>query len=159
MSPLVTPTAETTPTLLTYHPPTWLKHTPVFMLPYEPFDGPHAGKTDAKYLGFGLAQWRDDEDPHALSIKAWRKPDERWSRQSEELPLHRHVDMTILLAHVLARRDAPTVTLPAGTFTGQQEEIVMQEMAEISFDECARDVELGRERLRKLRDVLNGLDI
>lgn len=34
-------------------------------------------------------------------MKVWRHTGNRWSRQSEELPLHRNLDLTILLLHVL----------------------------------------------------------
>ena len=158
MSPVVTPTSETVQTLMNHTPPTWLKHQPVYLLPYEHFDGPYFDNTDAKYLGFGLAQWRDDNDPHALSIKSWRKPDERWSRQSEEIPLHRHVDMTILLSYIMEKRSAENVTLPAGTFINQSEPIQLNTLTELpkDFDKIQN---LCRERLRKLRDVLNQLDI
>ena len=159
MSPIVSPTSETVQTLMNHTPPTWLKHQPVYLLPYEHFDGPYADETDAKYLGFGLAQWRHDgSDPHALSIKSWRKPDERWSRQSEEIPLHRHVDMTILLAHIMASRSVPTVELPAGTFFNQSQPIELVELVQIP-EASSPSQELCRERLRKLREILNQLDI
>ena len=67
------------------------------MLPYEPFDGPYSGDTDALYLSIGLAQWRDTDDTYELSAKVWRMPEEKWSRMSEEIPLHRLADLCILL--------------------------------------------------------------
>ena len=159
LSPIVKPTSETSQTLANFPLPTWLKHTPWVAVPYEHFDGPYSEYTDAKYLGIGLAQWRTPtDDPHAVSIKSWRKPDERWSRQSEELPLHRHVDMTILLAYALASNTNPIIDLPSGTFESQDEPITLRKMVELP-DECARDLERGRSRLRKLRQVLNELDI
>ncbi len=159
MSPVVKPTSETSQTLANFPLPVWLKHTPWVAVPYEHFDGRYADDTDAKYLGIGLAQWRSPiDDPHALSIKSWRKPDEKWSRQSEELPLHRHVDMTILLAHALASSTSPVTDLPPGTFENQNEPITLRKMVELP-KECARDLERSRNRLRKLRQVLNDLDI
>jgi hypothetical protein len=107
------PTPETTPTLVNYPPPTWLKHTPVFMLPYEAFDGPYTSHTDTKYLSVGLAQWRyeSDGDQFAVSVKSWRKPNDRWSRESEEIPVHRQVDMTICLRTSCSVRKAPMLFL------------------------------------------------
>ena len=31
-----------------------------------------------------------------ISLKVWRHTDEKWSRQSEELPIHRNLDLSIL---------------------------------------------------------------
>src|SRR2546425_4802828 len=103
MNPVATPTPETTPTLLNYPPPLHLKHKAMVMLPYEAFDGPYAGNTDAKYLSLGRAQWNhDNETAPDMSAKVWRYPDHKWSRLSEELPLHRLVDLCILMVRVLS---------------------------------------------------------
>jgi hypothetical protein len=152
-------TPETTNTLIQFPPPTWLKHTPIYMLPYEPFDGTDPSNTDTKYLSIGLAQWRfDSDDEFALSIKAWRKPYDRWSRESEELPLHRHVDMTILLAHTIFHAGPSTdVELPAGTFENQTTPITLRARAEFPA-ESAPFLEHCRVRMRALRDTLNQLD-
>jgi hypothetical protein len=37
-------------TLTKYEPPLWLSHRPIWLLPYEPFDGIYAEETDCKYL-------------------------------------------------------------------------------------------------------------
>jgi len=66
------------------------------MVPYERFDGSYAGNTDAKYLSLGLAQWRGPADPDAVSAKVWRYVEGKWSRMSEELPLHRVIDRNCL---------------------------------------------------------------
>src|SRR3954471_8238758 len=97
MNPLVKPTIETSATMQDFPPPLWLKHQPIFMIPYAPFDGPYAGDTDVKYLSIGHAQWRHPGDPHALSAKVWRYSGEKWSRMSEEVPLHRLADLCTLL--------------------------------------------------------------
>lgn len=154
------PTPETTPTLINYPPPTWLKHTPVFMLPYEAFDGPYASDTDTKYLSVGLAQWRyeSDGDRFAVSVKAWRKPNDRWSRESEEIPVHRQVDMTILLAHVMFRpKGSDAVPVPAETFENQTTPLTIMSLGAIPSEAEANEVRC-RKRLRVLRDVLNQLD-
>ncbi len=77
--------------------PTNLKHKPVFVSEnYENVDGRYAYKTDAKGLSLGLAQWNDRGNVE-ISAKVWRYTGEKWSRQSEELPLHRVLDLAILL--------------------------------------------------------------
>lgn len=77
--------------------PTSLKHKPVIVTEnYENVDGRYAYKTDAKGLSLGLAQW-NDRGKVDISAKVWRYTGEKWSRQSEELPLHRVLDLAILV--------------------------------------------------------------
>ena len=77
--------------------PTTLKHKPVIVSEnYENVDGKYAYNTDAKGLSLGLAQWNDRGNVD-ISAKVWRYTGEKWSRQSEELPLHRVLDLAILV--------------------------------------------------------------
>lgn len=77
--------------------PTTLKHKPVIVADnYENIDGRYANNTDAKGLSLGLAQW-NDRGKVDVSAKVWRYTGEKWSRQSEELPLHRVLDLAILV--------------------------------------------------------------
>lgn len=77
--------------------PTTLKHKPVIVVEdYENIDGKNAYHSDAKGLSLGLAQW-NDRGKVDISAKVWRYTGEKWSRQSEELPLHRVLDMALLL--------------------------------------------------------------
>lgn len=77
--------------------PTTLKHKPVIVSEnYENIDGRKAYKTDAKGLSLGLAQW-NDRGKLDISAKVWRYTGEKWSRQSEELPMHRVLDLAILI--------------------------------------------------------------
>jgi hypothetical protein len=77
--------------------PTNLKHKPVVVSPdYDRVDGRLAGDTDAKGLSLGLAQW-NDRGSVDISAKIWRHTGEKWSRQSEELPLHRVLDLALLI--------------------------------------------------------------
>ncbi|WNC16067.1 DUF6530 family protein [Brevibacillus brevis] len=77
--------------------PTTLKHKPVIVSDnYEKVDGRNANHTDAKGLSLGLAQW-NDRGKVDISAKVWRHTGEKWSRQSEELPLHRVLDLAILV--------------------------------------------------------------
>ena len=76
--------------------PTTLKHKPVIVSEdYENIDGRQAYDTDAKGLSMGLAQW-NDRGKVDISAKVWRYTGEKWSRQSEELPIHRVLDLAIL---------------------------------------------------------------
>ena len=77
--------------------PVSLKHKPVIISEnYENIDGRKAYNSDAKGLSLGLAQWNDRGNVD-ISAKVWRYTGEKWSRQSEELPLHRVLDLAILI--------------------------------------------------------------
>lgn len=77
--------------------PTGLKHKPVIVVEdYENVDGRKSGKTDTKGLSLGLAQW-NDRGKVDISAKVWRHTGEKWSRQSEEMPLHKVLDLAILI--------------------------------------------------------------
>lgn len=77
--------------------PTTLKHKPVIVAEnYENVDGRNQYHTDTKGLSLGLAQW-NDRGRVDISAKVWRYTGEKWSRQSEELPLHRVLDLALLV--------------------------------------------------------------
>ncbi|WP_418300824.1 DUF6530 family protein [Lysinibacillus fusiformis] len=77
--------------------PTHLKHKPVIIAEnYANIDGRSAYQTDAQGLSLGLAQW-NDRGKVDISAKVWRHTGGKWSRQSEELPLHRVLDLAILV--------------------------------------------------------------
>lgn len=63
---------------------------------YENVDGRYAYNSDAKGISLGLAQW-NDRGRVEISAKVWRHTGKKWSRQSEELPLHRVLDLAILV--------------------------------------------------------------
>lgn len=80
--------------------PKHLSHKPIISVnDYDQIDGFYAGNTDARALSIGKAQWDEEQ----ISLKVWREsPDERWSRQSEELPIHRNLDLSILFVTSLS---------------------------------------------------------
>lgn len=81
--------------------PTTLKHKPVIAVEdYEAIDEHRFPGTDAKGLSLGLAQW-NDRGKLDISAKVWRHTGGKWSRQSEELPLHRVLDLAILTCRSL----------------------------------------------------------
>lgn len=80
--------------------PTTLKHKPVIVSKdYDRIDG-RSNNSDAKGLSVGLAQWNDRGNVD-ISAKVWRYTGQKWSRQSEELPLHRVLDLCILVCRAL----------------------------------------------------------
>ena len=81
--------------------PTELKHKPVIVTEdYDSVDGRLAGNSDTKGLSLGLAQW-NDRGKVDISAKVWRYTGVKWSRQSEELPIHRVLDLCILLTRAM----------------------------------------------------------
>ena len=81
--------------------PVDLKHKPVIVAEdYAKVDGRQAYHSDAQGLSLGLAQW-NDRGRVDISAKVWRHTGGKWSRQSEELPLHRVLDLAIFLVRSL----------------------------------------------------------
>ena len=76
-------------------PPYYLKHKPIVSVDYKGRDE----NGDAEFLSLGLSQWNEKE----ISAKVFRKTDYGWSRQSEELPLWRLLDLNILLLAQLSK--------------------------------------------------------
>lgn len=74
--------------------PTHLKHKPIIGVnDYEKIDSIYANNSDVKALSIGEAQY----DNKQISLKVWRHTGKKWSRQNEEIPIHRNIDLTILL--------------------------------------------------------------
>ncbi|MCT6518034.1 DUF6530 family protein [Proteus vulgaris] len=81
--------------------PNHLSHKPVIKLEnYANIDGEYARTetqdTDTEGLSIGLAMWGTENKP-ALSAKVWRHTGDKWSRQSEEIPIHRVIDLASLI--------------------------------------------------------------
>ena len=84
--------------------PTNLKHKPLVSFDdYCHYDGPYADHTDAQALSIGYAQYQEGE----ISAKVWRRPDKKWSRMSEEMPIHRVLDLAILYLSTLLEVNPP----------------------------------------------------
>lgn len=140
--------------------PHGLKHKPIFLLPYANYDGSDPNETDCLFLSLGWAQY----DPRSASLKAFRHTGSKWSRQSEEVPLHRAVDLVILLARAIrsmAGLHLHTINFPPGTFENQSSGLLIQAGATSLTEDEAFSREITRElvgrRLGKLREVLNEL--
>ncbi|MCD0487923.1 DUF6530 family protein [Pedobacter sp. MC2016-14] len=84
--------------------PKHLSHKPIIAVnDYDKIDALYANRTDARALSIGQAQYDDDE----ISLKVFRIVDGKWSRQSEELPIHRNLDLSILfLASLMTDTDS-----------------------------------------------------
>ena len=81
---------------------------------------------------------------------------EKWTRQAEELPLHRVIDMTLFLAKVLFDNQSETVNLPKKTFANQESDISICKES-VSFGELATYKEFLKENGQFLKDRFNAL--
>ncbi len=149
-----------------------LKHKPVLIADdYTHVDGRQAGVGDAQGLSLGLAQW-NDRGKVDISAKVWRYTGEKWSRQSEEMPLHRVLDLAIFLCRSLAylreayryadfydpqqpQIDRIPLQGDAMTLRVATENPMIGQDIRLFLDALAKDDELLGERLELLSDILN----
>ncbi|MCC0697260.1 DUF6530 family protein [Clostridioides sp. ES-S-0048-02] len=83
--------------------PEHLSHKPIVGVDnYDRIDGKYANESDAKALSIGKSQWNNEE----ISAKVWRHTGEKWTRQSEELPLHRVLDLATLILSMYVEDDS-----------------------------------------------------
>ena len=141
---------------------------------YENIDGRNAYGSDAKGLSLGLAQW-NDRGKVDISAKIWRYTGEKWSRQSEEMPLYRVLDLAILIARarLYFKEDAycheklydeknpliDRVPLQGDAMTVavcNKNEHIDEDIA-LFYEALARDDELLGERFHALADILTEL--
>ena len=88
--------------------PTHLEHKPIIGVDnYDTMDGIYANDSDAQSLSIGEAQY----DKNQISAKVFRQVNGTWSRQSEELPLHRVLDLAILILGTMTERPAAVTNL------------------------------------------------
>ena len=122
--------------------PRHLKHKPIIGVDYKLTDE-RAGAGDAVFLSIGKAQW--NENGEDISAKIFRKPDGRFSRQSEELTLWRVLDLAKLVI---------------ATITGQKSslnESSVSDEEDMRFlrDFLSENSELYTSRMNELRKLLN----
>jgi len=140
--------------------PHHLEHKPLYAMPYEKFDGIYKGNTDAKYLSVGISQW-DQKD---ISLKIMRHTGEKWTRQAEELPLHRVIDSTIFLTKILLDENQNAIELERNLFIDQPSGIqVLKESISLehqqNYDKYMTDnTEMLKGRLKSLYLLLDSLD-
>lgn len=154
--------------------PTTLKHKPVIVAEnYDHVDGRNAYESDAKGLSLGLAQWNDRGNVD-ISAKVWRYTGEKWSRQSEELPMHRVLDLAILICQAkeyfkeayrfpqMYDKHHPGIGKVGLQGDGMDIEVCVDNPMidgdiRLFADTFARDDEMIAERLHMLSDLLHDL--
>jgi hypothetical protein len=132
--------------------PDHIAHTPVYVVPYHALDPWQPNDTDAHFITLGWSQWDGDE----LSAKVVRRSDKRWSRQSEELPLPRVIDLAILIGLAFGEEDG-LVQIEAGTFENQTAPIKVAHGSKRDRMAATNDLrsdEIMKSRLTALYNVL-----
>lgn len=137
--------------------PDHIAHKPVYVVPYFEHEPESAHDTDAQFITVGWSQWNADEP----SAKVVRHSGQRWSRQSEELPLSRLIDLTILTAMALGEGSSLTKIEP-NVFENQNRSIDVAYGSKRDrtylADELKSSVVLKR-RFRELYRVLHKIHI
>lgn len=87
--------------------PQYLGHKPIIEdAAYQQKDARfYNSTTDAEAISLGKAIYDETE----ISAKMWRYGNNKWSRQSEELPLHRVLDMAIFIVNNLKSISNPSL--------------------------------------------------
>lgn len=152
--------------------PTTLKHKPVIISEdYDKIDGRFSGNSEAKGLTLGLAQW-NDRGRVDVSAKVWKHTGGKWSNTSEELPLHRVIDLAILICRAKQyfrddaykhkkrydetnpRIDRIALQGDAMNITVCTDNGMIDEDINLFMDALARDDEMLSERLHRLSAIL-----
>lgn len=126
--------------------PTHLKHKPIIAVnDYDKIDGIYSKNTDAKAISIGEAQY----DSSQISLKVWRNTGSQWSRQSEELPLHRVVDLCRLLVS--------SISAPGGIKTSLKETVIEPNRITEIDSYYASNQRILDSKLSELKILLNNL--
>ena len=125
-----------------------LRHKPILSVnDYEKIDAQNEEvSTDVRALSIGEAQYNNEE----ISLKVWRNVNNKWSRQSEELPIHRNIDLTILLLGSLL-----TDTTSRYPMTSLGEEIIDLNKVDKIKDFYTKNENYLKPRLEELKTVLD----
>lgn len=145
--------SEPTPPLkFTKGIPTGLNHKPIIACSLPEVAVGDDKSSDAKYISVGRAQYNNN----SASVKVFRHTGKRWSRQSEEVPIHRiSYMMQIFLAAIIR-----TQTETANSFQSDaNEEIVSPESIEflrVEFNKAKADIIKG---LVSVQDLIKQIDL
>lgn len=126
--------------------PTHLGHFPIVVInDYNVIDEKVTGDTDAEALSIGLAQYNRND----ISAKIFRHTGNMWSRQSEEMPLHRVLDLANLIVEAMLicqnKGSNSQISVNSSSDLGKLKQY---------FEENTDNLE---PRLRELKDTINKL--
>lgn len=137
------------------------KHKPIVSVSdYDQIDGQYANNTDALALSFGFAQYNKSNLPQnqrELSLKVWRMGERGWLRMSEELPIHRNLDLTKLFLETLieCRNLHENNRLINESLTPHFDNGSLQDI--INYYDRNKDI--LKPRLKEIRDLLNKMEL
>ncbi len=134
-------------TVSTVNVPMYLSHKPIMACDYSAYT--NAGD-DAKFLSIGHAQY----DYDAASIKIFRHTGEKWSRQSEELPINRVGDIALLLLTAMKK-----VYKSSSDQTILNEVILKEDELDFLKDEFENNKERIKGSFLEIKRLLNHFDI
>ena len=150
--------------------PNHLSHKPIIGVDdYDKVDGIYSGHSDAKAISIGKAQY----DQNAISAKVWRNNGSEWKRTSEELPLHRVLDLALLIVSLYYPRrlklppeiakysnHLPAVTKEAAHLNSRiAKDSNGNDELQFLYDYLKDNDEIMNGRLKALKDLLNSLNI
>lgn len=127
--------------------PMYLAHKPIIACDYSVYTN---ADDDAKYLSIGHGQY----DFNSASVKIFRHTGEKWSRQSEELPINRVGDLALLLLSAMKK-----VYNPNSDTTILNEEVLKEEELDFLRDEFESNKERLKGSFLEIKRLLNEFDI
>lgn len=131
--------------------PEHLAHKPIIGVDnYDRIDGRYANNSDAKALSLGKSQW----DSNEMAAKVWRYTGEKWTRQSEELPLHRVLDLAILILSMYVEEDGSNRAK-----TTLNEVVINQSDLAILEQFLDANKQYLMPRIKELKEILNKISI
>ena len=132
--------------------PTHLGHKPIVVINnYNKLDGKYnADTTDAQAISIGRSQWSEID----MSAKVWRfsHKSNQWSPQSEELPLHRLIDLSILLASIYKEDEYSTLN-------ESRKEIYDSNGYKDLLKFIKENERYLKPRMRELKNILNEIEL
>lgn len=140
-----------------------LKHIPLMKVDnYGKVDGKYSAKSDAVGLSVGIAQWNRTGGTD-ISAKVWRHTEHKakegkkgkWSRQSEELPTHRVLDLATLVC--IAMKYSKDGKDPRGTENFSVSTANDQERLSIMTEQFTANEQHLKVSLKRLVDALDDL--
>jgi hypothetical protein len=131
--------------------PTHLQHRPIIAADnYNRNDGQYANDTDAESLSIGIAQWTNNENDISAKVFRYDYENQKWSPQSEELPLHRVIDLcTLTLASFITTEQSP---MP---ITNLGESILATENLQMIQEYYQQNSEMLLLKIRELERLIN----
>lgn len=131
--------------------PYWLQHKPIYACNYTKL----APTSDLKYISVGRAQW-DNKCSASVKSFRWNESKKRWSRMSEEIPIDRLPEMTMMLLSSIAAVQASRAGKPI-KHTYLQESFATEEanFLDDQFHKNADSLRISLSEMKRLLDLID----